>query len=365
VLLAVNNVNTVIASAVAGRDTHDQVDIDRMLRDIDGSEDKSILGANAILGVSLAVARAAAAASGLPLWKYLCPDDAYLLPMPMVNMISGGLHARGNLDFQDFLIVPVGAQSFSEALEMVLAVYSALGNVLAEQGYSTLKADEGGYGPALPSNYHAMEAVVAGIERAGYRPGDQVAIALDVAATHFFDPESARYNLATENQTRTGEELIELLGSWARDYPLVSIEDGLAEDDWEGWQAMTGKLGDSIQLIGDDLITTNPDRLRQAIDTHAANAVLVKMNQIGTLTETRQVIEMAQNAGLRAVISGRSGETEDSSMADLAVATSAGQIKVGSVAQSERLAKYNQLLRIEEALGPKARFAGKEALGRR
>ena len=363
VLRPVDNVNSQIAPEIVGMDARDQEAVDRRLFEIDGRADKSNMGANAVLGVSLGVARAAATASRLPLWQYLRPDGPYLLPMPMVNMISGGLHARGNLDFQDFLIVPVGASSFAEALEMATAVYRGVGTVLAERGYSTLKADEGGFGPALNGNHQAMDVAVAGIERSGYRPGDQVAIALDVAATHFFDPASRCYNLETEHRTRTSEELVALLMEWVQEYPLVSIEDGLAEDDWEGWRTMTDKLGGTVQLIGDDLLTTNPDRLRRAIDNRVANAVLVKMNQIGTLTETRQVIDMAQDAGLRAVVSARSGETEDSSIADLAVATAAGQIKVGSVAQSERLAKYNQLLRIEEALGAGARFAGKDWLG--
>ena len=291
----------------------------------------------------------------LPLWRYL--GQGRVLPLPMINVISGGLHASHNLDFQDFMIMPVGAASYSQALEMSLEVHWAVHDLLLERGLSTLKADEGGFGPALPDNRAALDLLMAAVERAGYRPGDEIAFALDVAATHFYRPEQGRYDLASEGRMCDASELIDLLAGWVADYPIVSIEDGLAEDDWAGWRELTDRLGGAVQLVGDDLFTTNPQRVRQGIDLGVANAVLVKMNQIGTLTETLEVIRLAQEAGYRTVISARSGETEDSTIADLAVATSAGQIKIGSLAQSERLAKYNQLLRIEEALGAEAQFA--------
>jgi len=359
---AVQHVNEIIAAQLIGRDALDQAGIDARLIALDGTEDKSRLGANALLGVSLAVARAAAAALGLPLWRYLGGAAARVLPLPMINMISGGLHATRNLDFQDFLIMPVGARTYTQALQMSLDVYQAMQDVLTEQGLSTLKADEGGFGPALPGNRTALDLLVQAVERAGYRAGEKIAFAIDVAATHFFDPQDARYHLRSEDRVCDASAMIELLADWAAHYPIVSIEDGLAEDDWSGWQALTARLGGAIQLIGDDLFTTNAGRLQRGIRSRVANAILVKMNQIGTLSETLDVIELARRAGYRFVISARSGETEDSSLADLAVATNAGQIKIGSLAQSERLAKYNQLLRIEEALGADAIFPGREVL---
>jgi len=352
---AVENVNSLIAPRLIGQDAANQDAIDALLISLDGTPDKSRLGANAILGASLATARAAAAAMRLPLWRYL--GQGKVLPIPMINVISGGLHASHNLDFQDFMIMPIGAASYSQALEMSLGVHWAVHDLLMERGLSTLKADEGGFGPALPDNRAALDLLVAAVERAGYRPGEEIAFALDVAATHFYRPEHGQYDLASEGRMCGASELIDLLAGWVAHYPIVSIEDGLAEDDWAGWRELTDRLGRAVQLVGDDLFTTNPQRVRQGIDLGVANAVLVKMNQIGTLTETLEVIRLAGEAGYRTVVSARSGETEDSTIADLAVATSAGQIKIGSLAQSERLAKYNQLLRIEEALGAEAQFA--------
>jgi enolase len=353
---AVGNINHLIAPHLVGQDAANQVTIDALLISLDGTRNKSRLGANAILGVSLAAARAAASAMRLPLWRYL--GQGRVLPLPMINVISGGLHASHNLDFQDFMIMPVGAASYSRALEMSLEVHWAVHDLLLERELSTLKADEGGFGPALPDNRAALDLLMAAVERAGYRPGDEIAFALDAAATHFYRPEPGCYDLASEGRMCDASELIDLLAGWVADYPIVSIEDGLAEDDWAGWRELTDRLGGAVQLVGDDLFTTNPQRVRQGVDQGIANAVLVKMNQIGTLTETLAVIRLAREAGYRPVISARSGETEDSTIADLAVATNAGQIKIGSLAQSERLAKYNQLLRIEDALGAEAQFAG-------
>jgi enolase len=352
---AVENVNHLIAPCLIGQGAANQAVIDALLISLDGTPNKSRLGANAILGVSFAAARAAAMSLRLPLWRYL--GQGSVLPLPMINIISGGLHASHNLDFQDFMIMPVGAASFSQALEMSLEVHWAVYDLLLERGLSTLKADEGGFGPALPDNRAALDLLMAAVERAGYRPGDEIAFALDVAATHFYRQEQDRYDLASEGRLCNASELIDLLADWVADYPIVSIEDGLGEDDWAGWRELTDQLGGAVQLVGDDLFTTNPLRVRKGTDLGVANAVLVKMNQIGTLTETLEVIRLAHEAGYRPVISARSGETEDSTIADLAVATSAGQIKIGSLAQSERLAKYNQLLRIEEALGAEAQFA--------
>jgi len=361
---AVAAVRGEIADALAGVDALDQQRVDRTLIELDGTSDKSRLGANAILAVSVATARAAAVAVGLPLWRYLGGEDARLLPLPMVNVVSGGLHARRQLDFQDFMIVPVGAASYSQALETVVAVRDATAELLAERGLSTLKADEGGFGPALPGSRAALELLVAAVERAGYAPGADVALALDVAATHFYDAATREYRLAAEGQALDSALLVDALEELLDRFPVVSIEDPLAEDDWDGWQEATRRLGARVQLVGDDLFTTHPARLRRGIDEGVANAVLVKMNQIGTLTETREVARLAQEAGYRTIVSARSGETEDPALADLAVALDAGQIKIGSVAQSERLAKYNRLLRIEQDLGARARFAGRATLAR-
>ena len=353
---AVANVCEQIAPRLLGLPVTEQANIDRLLCNLDGTPNKARLGANAILGVSLACAHAAAAARGQPLWRYLDTDGRACLPLPMVNLISGGLHAGDNLDFQDFLLLPVGARSYSEALEMTVAVYRALAAVLRENGYEgVLVGDEGGFGPRLRGNEQAVELCLKAIEKAGFVPGHDAALALDVASTHFF--EGGRYHLREAAAPLTAAEMAALLTRWADAYPILSIEDGMAEDDWEGWRLLTQALGGRVQLIGDDLFVTNPERLQRGIAAGVANSVLVKVNQIGTLTETLAAVRLARAAGYRPVISARSGETEDSTIADLAVGTGAGQIKIGSVARSERLAKYNQLLRIEEQLGPVAPFA--------
>ena len=359
---AVQNVNAVIAPHLRGVDALDQVAVDAKLIALDGTPDKSRLGANALLGVSVAVAHAAAATLRLGLWRYLGGTGARVLPLPMINIISGGVHAAHNLDFQDFQIMAVGAYSYSDALEMSLNVHNAMRDLLTEQGFSVLKADEGGFGPTLASNRAALDLLMQAVERAGYQPGDDIAFTVDVAATQLFRAEQGHYYLRADDRSFDRHALIELLAEWVTHYPIVSIEDGLAEDDWTGWQALTARLEDKVQLLGDDLFTTNADRLRRGIERHIANAILIKMNQIGTLSETLDVVSLAQKAGYRPVISARSGETEDATLADLAVATNAGQIKIGSLAQSDRLAKYNQLLRIEEALGDQALFLGRDIL---
>ena len=356
---AVRNVGEEIGPAVVGRDALDQAGLDAALVALDGTPGKERLGANALLAVSVATARAAAAARGLPLWRHLAGGQP-ILPLPMVNILSGGLHAAGGLAFQDFLVVPVGAGRYSEALEMVYAVRSATEVILTGRGLSTLKADEGGFGPALVRPEQALDLLEQATRRAGYRPGDEVAFAVDVAASHF--AREGLYDLPHHGPIGA-PELVHLLEDLVDSYPLVSIEDGLGEDDWEGWALLTRKLGARVQLIGDDLFTTDLGRVERGIDESVANAVLVKMNQIGTLTETIAVVERARDAGYATVVSARSGETEDPFIADLAVATAAAQIKIGSLAQSERLAKYNQLLRIEEELGPTAVFAGAGVLG--
>jgi enolase len=343
---AVENVTRVILPALRGANADDQTAIDRRMIELDGTANKSRLGANAILGVSCAVARAVARSGRLPLWRYLAGERRAVLPVPMVNILSGGLHAGRNFEFQDFLAVPLGFATYAEALEAIVAVHRAARAVLEKRGYAlTGVADEGGWGPHLPTNETALDVMLEAIERASYHPGRQMAIAIDVAASHFFD--EGKYELQTEGRSLTSAEMIDLLQGWVARYPVVSIEDGLAEDDWTGWQRLNQALGERAQLIGDDLFATNPQRLERGIRERAANAVLVKMNQIGTLTETFQVIDRARAAGFRAVISARSGETEDDFLADLAVASDAGQIKVGSITRSERLAKYNRLLEIE------------------
>jgi enolase len=355
---AVRNIRELIAPAVLGRDARDQAGLDAVLIELDGTAGKERLGANAGLAVSIAAARAAAASAGVPVWKYLAGDRA-VLPLPMVNVISGGRHADAGLVFQDFLIVPVGAASYSEALETAYAVRAAAESVLAALGLSTLKADEGGFGPALERPEEALDVLDEAARHAGFRPGEEVAFAVDVAASQFAG--DGGYQLPHEGAL-DASELVSLLERLAARYPIVSIEDGLGEDDWEGWKLLSRRLGGRLQLLGDDLFTTDLARLERGIATGVANAVLVKMNQIGTLTETIAVIERARRADYATVVSARSGETEDSFIADLAVGTCAGQIKIGSLAQSERLAKYNQLLRIEEELGPDAVFAGAGAL---
>ncbi|MFO0877543.1 MAG: phosphopyruvate hydratase [Gemmataceae bacterium] len=348
---AVAHVIETLGPALQGMPVEHQAAMDRRMIELDGTPNKSRLGANAILGVSLACAHAAAAVHGVPLWQYLEPGDRACLPLPMINMISGGLHAGGNLDFQDYLLIPIGARTYSEALEMAVATYRALAVTLSERGFEgTLVGDEGGFGPRLPDNEAAVQLVLEAARRAGLEPGRDAGLALDVASTHFF--REGRYHLR-EGGGRILEPgaMVERLAEWARNYPILSIEDGLAEDDWDGWAMLTRALGSQVQLIGDDLFVTNAERLRRGISTGVGNAVLVKVNQIGTLSEALGVVDQAHEAGYRCIISARSGETEDATLADLAVATGAGQIKIGSVARSERLAKYNQLLRIEEQLG--------------
>ncbi len=379
VLKAVHNVTAVIAPAVIGRELDDQRSLDGELLALDGTPNKGRLGANALLGVSLAVAHAAAAARGEELFVHLNrlwrerlePGDREriaavpTLPLPMVNMISGGLHAGRNLDIQDVLIIPVGAANYSQALEMSVAMYRAVGGVLAERGLeSALVGDEGGYGPKLRDNEDALEIVVDAMLACGLEPGRDVAIALDIASSHFFDPVSGTYRFAAVGaQTLDSSAMIDLLAGWVERYPIVSIEDGLAEDDWAGWSRLTEALGGKVQLIGDDLFATQCARLARGIEEKAANAILIKVNQVGTLSETLDALLLARRHGYRPVVSARSGETEDATIADLAVATAAGQIKIGSVARSERLAKYNRLLRIEDMLGSAASFAGREAVG--
>jgi len=356
---AIENVVRVIAPAVKGMEAGDQEALDARLCELDGTDNKSRLGANAILGVSLAVARAAAASAGLPLYRYLGGQEAVELPVPMVNIASGGLHGDGNIDFQDFQVIPLRAERYSEALHDVVMIYRAMKDVLKARGvYSPGVADEGGYAPRLESNEAGFEVMVEAFERAGFKPGKDAAIAVDVAASHFY--QNGRYQLSTEHEEWTPPDLVERLAGWVQRYPILSIEDGVAEDDEAGWKLLSERLGKRCQLIGDDLFVTNPRRLAEGIRDGIANAVLVKMNQIGTLSETLEVIRLAQRAGYRTVVSARSGETEDDSMSDLAVGTCAGQLKVGAITRSERLAKYNRLLRIEQQLGKRAVYRGAE-----
>jgi enolase len=359
VLRAVANVDGEIAAAVAGRDALDQAGLDQALIEVDGTPNKGRLGANALLGVSLAVAHAAAAAREEPLYMYLGGESAHLLPVPLVNILNGGQHAVDSTDFQEFMIAPLGAPTFAEALRWAAETFHALGALLHERGFATTVGDEGGYAPSLETNEAAISLVLEAIQRAGYQPGEQIAIALDPAATELYS--EGRYVLAREKRTLSSEELITFWADWVARYPIVSLEDGLAEDDWPGWTALTGQLGGRIQVMGDDLLVTNTERLARAIRERAANAILIKLNQIGTLTETREAVEMAQAAGWAAIVSHRSGETEDTTIADLVVALGTGQIKTGSVSRSERIAKYNRLLRIEEELGPAAEYAGRNA----
>ena len=359
VLHAVRNVNQTIRPELIGSDALDQVSVDRLLIDLDGTPNKGKLGANAILGVSMAVAHAAADAVELPLYRYLGGAGARRLPVPLVNILNGGKHALDSTDFQEFMIAPLGAPSFAEALRWAAETFHALGGLLHERGLVTTVGDEGGYAPSLASNEAAIELVLEAIQRAGYQAGEQIAIALDPATTELFGED--RYTLAKEGRSLSTDELVAFWADWAERYPIVSLEDGLAEDDWDGWQSLTTRLGDRIQLVGDDLLVTNTERLSRAIRERAANAILIKLNQIGTVTETIEAIEMASAAGWRSVISHRSGETEDTTIADLAVALNTGQIKTGSVSRSERIAKYNRLLRIEEELGAAAEYAGHSA----
>ncbi len=360
---AVENVNGPIAAALYDLDATDQMLIDATLLELDGTPNKSNLGANAILGVSLAAAKAAAASLALPLYRYLGGVYAHTLPVPMMNILNGGAHtAWQSTDAQEFMIMPLGAETFAEGLRWGAEIYHALKSVLKGKGYTALVGDEGGYAPALKSNAEAVEVILEAIEKAGYKAGEQVAIALDPAASELYDAESGLYNLRKEGKKLTSEQMVDFWKSWVEQYPIVSIEDGLAEDDWEGFQLMTRELGETIQIVGDDLLVTNPQRIRRAIRENTVNSVLIKLNQIGSLTETIEAVQACQRAGWTAVVSHRSGETEDTTIADLVVALNAGQIKTGAPARSDRVAKYNQLLRIEEELGQTARYAGWSAL---
>ena len=360
VLKAVGHVNEEIAGAVTGLDAGDQGALDRALIELDGTPAKSRLGANALLGVSLAAAHAAAAAREEPLYRYLGGSDATLLPTPMCNILNGGQHAEVSTDFQEFMVMPVGAPTFAEGLRMASEVYHALHKLVGDKGLPTTIGDEGGFAPPGLTNTEAIELVTESIEAAGYRPGYDIAIALDPATSELF--ENGTYRLVRESRDLSAEELVDLWEDWCGRYPIVSIEDGMAEDDWPGWQRLTERLGDKVQLVGDDLLVTNVERIQRGIREKACNSVLIKLNQIGTLTETLAAIETARDAGWTAVISHRSGETEDTTIADLAVATGAGQIKTGAPARGERTAKFNRLLRIEEELGASARYAGRAAL---
>ena len=356
---AVANVNGELAEAVGGLDPADQEGLDSAMVELDGTDNKGRLGANAILGVSLAAAKAAAAEAGLPLWRYLGGDAAHVLPVPMMNVLNGGAHADNKVDFQEFMVVPVGARSFSDALRTGAEVFHALKGTLHDRGLSTAVGDEGGFAPDLDSNQAALDALIEGIEAAGYRPGDDVAIALDPATSELH--EDGSYGLEHEGRKLASAELADLWEEVASRYPVVSIEDGMDEEDWDGWRMLTERIGDSVQLVGDDLFVTNTERLRRGIDSGVANSILVKVNQIGTLTETLDAVRTAADAGYTAVMSHRSGETEDTTIADLAVATGCGQIKTGAPSRSDRVAKYNQLLRIEEALGADAEYPGRAA----
>jgi len=357
---AVKNVNEKIAPEVLGMDATSQEEIDRLMIKLDGTPNKGKLGANAILGVSLAAAKAAAASSCLPLYRYLGGCNANILPVPMMNILNGGKHADNNVDFQEFMIMPVGAPNFAEALRMGAETFHTLKKVLKDKKYSTSVGDEGGFAPMLKSNEEALEVVMDAIKKAGYKPGSDIAIALDPAANELFDGKTGKYSFFKSDPKKkvSSEAMVEHWAKWAGKYPIISIEDGLAEDDWDGWKKLNAKLGDKIQLVGDDLFVTNTQRLAKGIELNCANAILIKLNQIGTLTETFEAINMAKRAGWNAVISHRSGETEDSTIADLAVASGVGQIKTGSACRTDRICKYNQLLRIEEELGASARYAG-------
>ena len=359
VLQAVSHINKHIAPDIKGMAATDQEAIDRKLIELDGTDNKSCLGANAILGTSLAVARAAASSLDMPLYHYLGKTSEYILPVPLMNILNGGKHAANSTDFQEFMVVPAGATSFRQSLQMGTEVYHSLKKVLNDRGLSTNVGDEGGFAPSLPSNKAAIEAVLAAIENAGYRPGRDCFIALDPAASEFYQDD--RYVLESEGARFSSAEMVDFYVKWTADYPIISIEDGMAEDDWDSWKLITAKLGSKVQLVGDDLYTTNVSRLRRGIEMKASNSILIKLNQIGTLTETIAAIRMAQEAGWTAIVSHRSGETEDTTIADLAVGLNAGQIKSGAPCRSERTAKYNRLLRIEDELGQAARFAGIEA----
>ncbi len=357
VLKAVENVNTLIADKLTGWDVADQTGIDSAMLALDGTENKSSLGANAILAVSLAVAKAAALEANLPLYRYVGGTNAKILPIPMMNILNGGAHADNKIDFQEFMVMPVGASSFSEALQWGVEIFHALKAVLKKNGYSTNVGDEGGFAPNIQSNEEAIETVLTAIDKAGYKTGTQVSIAMDPAVSEMFDAKEKVYHFhKSDGKKLSSEKMVEYWESWVKQYPIISIEDGMAEDDWDGWKLMTDKLGKKIQLVGDDLFVTNVKRLQKGIDDSTANGLLVKVNQIGTLTETINAVSLAQNNGYNTIMSHRSGETEDTTIADLAVALNCGQIKTGSASRTDRIAKYNQLLRIEEILGDSAVF---------
>lgn len=359
---AVDNVNDTIASELVGFDVYSQIDVDNYMIALDGTPNKSKLGANAILGVSLAVADAAAQSLSMPLWRYLGGVNAKVLPLPMMNIINGGSHADNNVDLQEFMIMPVGAQTFTGALKIGNEVFHNLKKVLSSRGYNTSVGDEGGFAPNLKSNEEALEVILIAIEKAGYKPGDDVMIALDPASSEFYNKKTGLYEFKwSDGSKRTSDEMAAFWADWCSKYPIISIEDGMDENDWTGWKALTDAIGDKVQLVGDDLFVTNTERLAQGIEQGVGNSILIKVNQIGTLTETLDAIEMAHKAGYTAVISHRSGETEDVSIADISVATNAGQIKTGSMSRTDRIAKYNQLLRIEEQLGESSIFLGRDA----
>lgn len=358
VLKAVNNINTEIKSALIGKDATNQALIDNTMIDLDGTENKARLGANAILAVSIAVAQAAAKSKGLPLYAYLKTDD-YKMPVPMMNIINGGEHADNSVDFQEFMIMPVGAPSITEAIRYGAEVFHMLKKVLHDKGYNTAVGDEGGFAPDLKSNEEAIQVILEAIEMAGYVAGKDIMIAMDAASSELY--KDGKYYLASENKTLTSAEMVDFLGAWVEKYPIISIEDGLDESDWDGFKLQTEKYGDRLQIVGDDLFVTNPKILKEGIEKGVGNSILIKINQIGTLTETFEAIRMAKEAGYTAVVSHRSGETEDTVIADIAVATGSGQIKTGSMSRTDRIAKYNQLIRIEEALGDQAVYPGKDA----
>jgi len=364
VLKAVENVNGTIADELLGQNVFNQIDVDSILIELDGTANKSNLGANAMLGVSMAVADAAANALNIPLWRYIGGVNAKVLPVPMMNIINGGSHADNNVDMQEFMIMPAGADTFSDALRMGTEVFHTLKKVLAGLGYATSVGDEGGFAPNLKSNEEALEVILRAIEQAGYKPGEDILIALDPASSEFYNKDTGLYEFRwSDGSTRDSDAMVEYWADWVKRFPIISIEDGMAENDWDGWATMTESLGDSIQLVGDDLFVTNTERLASGIEQGVANSILIKVNQIGTLTETLDAIEMAHKNAYTSVISHRSGETEDTKIADIAVATNAGQIKTGSMSRTDRIAKYNQLLRIEEQLADSAIYLGRDVFG--
>ncbi len=364
VLTAVQNVNEIIADEIIGMEAGEQPLIDQIMIDLDGTPNKSKLGANAILGVSMATAKAAAESFGMPLYQYIGGVNAKLIPVPMMNILNGGEHADNNVDIQEFMISPAGADEFREALRMGTEVFHNLKKVLSKKKYNTAVGDEGGFAPDLKSNEEALQLILEAIEKAGYKPGEDIFICLDPASSEFYDKEKGLYILSSENKKLSSEEMVDYYANWVDKYPIVSIEDGLDENDWDGWKVMTEKLGSKIQLVGDDLFVTNKERLSRGINENIANSILIKLNQIGTITETLDTIETAHKAGYTTVVSHRSGETEDTTIADFVVAVNSGQIKTGSASRSDRIAKYNQLLRIEDMLGESAKFLGKATYGK-